>query len=392
MHQRLTIHFLLLLTLLASCGGNSSDSNSSNAAVIGDDSLLEVGPIPLEEEQNENFTVNDACDVFNDTRHSLGEYYQQMFVKNYQKCDRLSERRANALMASSSFANALFSELNENADSSTCVSLGKRAIRKVVHLNIRDAKIFADHKKSELFSMRNSVTNARLSKIVRSLYHKGCVDSPLDGVSYVFNGENIVFTPTQDHIINGSFELFKNINDEQKGTSYLEDGWTIVESSNVPGWRIREVYESGESKVCANLEIQKSGVVTQAADGNQLVELDSHCKDATSGRNVSGDANVDIYQRFAVSSTGVYSLRMKAQKRAGSYGNLAVSIHQSASQASYEDHVLSDTAEWSEVCQEIDISNTSKRVTISIRDNGNDGRQTYGVLLDQVEFVAGSCD
>jgi hypothetical protein len=379
---------LLSLFLLSSCGGDNS-SESPGVGTIVDDSLLEVGDNPLDEENE--FTVTNACDVFNDTRHGLGAIYQDMFDVKFNRCDRLGQRQANSFMQSSAFANVLFSQLNSTTPSEVCTKLAKRAIRKVKNLSIRDSKIADNHEKSALYILRNEITNQRLSKILRKLYFRGCVNSAIENITYEFNNETVSVDVLDTHLVNGSFELFKNVNDDQRGTSYLQDGWTIVDSSNVPGWRVQEVYDSGETKNCSYLEVQASGVVTSAPSGNQIVELDSHCKNQN-GNNVGGDANVEIFQRFPVNSTGTYSLSLKAQKRNGVYGNLAISLHQRKADKNFQVESLPNSAIWSDVCREIQISDLSKKLTVAVRDNGEDGRLTYGILLDAIEFKKGGCN
>lgn len=383
--------FIILLSLfLIGCG---SDPDSVAPSDILNEDLTEFGSNPEEDNENleENpFMVVNACDVFEDTRHGLGAEFQKMYKRLHAKCETLSVERQEALFVASSFANRLFDEMVESENPALCLKLAKRAVRKAMTYHRRTQKIANGHEKSELLELRNTVTKERIDRLLRRLYQKGCVEQTLEEIDYSFDDVERVFAVNENHIVNGSFELFNNIYDEQKGTSYLNHGWTIVESSKFPGWRIREVNPVEDGKNCAFLEVQTAGVVTSAPHGNQIVELDSHCTNAQ-GRRVSGDSNVEIFQKFPVTESGTYSLRFKAQRRSGRYGNLEVAVYQNKRDKTYSSYDLVDSAEWVNVCQQVEISEEEKNVSVSLRDAGDDGRATYGILLDQVEFVKGPC-
>jgi superfamily II DNA helicase RecQ len=376
------------LSILTSCGDKDVDFSPINDQI--DEALTEFGNNPSEGilELNPEI-ISNACDVFEYQSNNVGSHLQEMFSSLSDQCENIDEDSETALIGAASFANTIFTEFVENENPALCLKLGKRAVRKVLTLHRREQKIANDHEKSELFTLRNSLTKERLDRIIRKLNHHGCIDHTLSTIEYDFNDVAQTYNISENYIVNGSFEIFKNINDDQKGTSSLQDGWTIVDSSNVPGWRIKEVNDSGDSKNCSFLEIQTSGVVSTAPHGNQIVELDSHCK-RSNGSKVSGNANVEIFQKFPVEEVGTYSLKMKAQKRNGRYGKLESAVFQRNRQKTYVEHSLADQAQWEDVCQEVEIDDTNKYVKITIRDNAED-RATYGVLLDNVEFVKGGC-
>ncbi len=384
--------FIFSLGCGHSNNSESEDVNNNNTPAI-DEDLAEWGDNPSEEEETavDPTIVSKACTVFNIEENNLGEQLKSMYKNWYRNCENLDENKEEALFIASSFGGNLYREFIENQNADLCVKLARRAIRKLMTSYRRAQKIGADHPKKDLLTLRNTLTKERLNRIIKRLVHKGCVDPVLDRIEYTHGDIDKVLQIDSNHIVNGSFELFKNIYDDQKGTSYLEDGWTIVDSNNVPGWRIKEVNDESDSKKCSFLEVQTAGVVTNAPDGNQLVELDSHCTTST-GRRVSGDANIEIFQRFPVVENGVYRLKLKAQKRSGRYGNLEIALYQKKRDKEYTAHALVDRAEWVDVCQEIDVVDNKKNITVAIRDAGGDDRQTYGVLVDDIQFEKGRCD
>jgi hypothetical protein len=379
---------ILASTLLISCG--DSDPITAPIQEQIDEVLTEFGNNPTEGiiEVNPD-VISDACDVFEQESNNVGSHLQEMFSHLSDKCENIDEEGEQVLIGAANFANGLFNQFVENENPGLCLKLGKRAIRKVLILHRREQKIANNHEKSQLFELRNTLTKERLDRIIRKLNHHGCINEILTSIDYEFEDVVHTFNIGDNYLVNGSFEIFKNVEDDQRGTSSLQDGWTIVNSTNVPGWRVQEVNDSGDSKNCSFLEIQTSGLVADAPHGSQIVELDSHCK-RENGSRVSGNANVEIFQKFPVEEAGTYSLRMKAQKRSGRYGQLETSIYQKKREKTYVEHSLADEAQWEDVCQEVEVEDESKYIKVTIRDNASD-RATYGVLLDNVEFVKGSC-
>ncbi|MCJ8278089.1 MAG: hypothetical protein HRT44_06265, partial [Bdellovibrionales bacterium] len=210
--------------------------------------------------------------------------------------------------------------LNMEANS-RCEPLARRAYRKLLTL-IRRTERF-DNTGDDIFLLRNEITKQRMDRIVRRMIKFDCIPN---ASTYEIYDENTYLSYTLDdnHLVNGDFEIFKA--DRRK--TRLEDGWTIINSHNVPGWKIENVYDNEETLTCDYLEIQTSGVVTQSFSGNQHIELDSHCTN-DNGQKKRGDATIQISQSFNVTHPGVYSLRMKAQRRSGRFGELEVAIYQS---------------------------------------------------------------
>ena len=384
-------HILIIIlasTFLFGCGDKDIGTNSIQE--LFDEALTEYGNNSSEEIiAIDPEVVSNACEIFEKESNNVGSHLQGMFSSLSDKCENIDEESEIALVGAANFANSIFNEFIDNENPALCLKLGKRAIRKVLTLHRRSQKISNDHEKKDLFVLRNSLTKERLDRILRKLNHHGCIDGVLSSINYDFEDVAYTLNIDENYLVNGSFEIFKNINNAQKGTSSLQDGWTIVNSTNIPGWRVQEVSDSGDSKNCSYLEVQTSGVVTAAAHGAQLVELDSHCTN-NSGLRISGNSNIEIFQKFPVDSIGTYSLRMKAQKRNGEYGKLETSVYQARREKEYVEHSLSDLAEWQDVCHEVEVNDSSKYIKITIRDNAED-RATYGVLLDKVEFIKGGC-
>lgn len=264
-----------------------------------------------------------------------------------------------------------------------CRPFAKRAYRKMLTLIKRQNRY--DNTGDDIHLVRNQITKQRLDRIVRKMIKYYCL--PV-AESYEFNrdGETLIYNLGDNHLVNGSFEVIKL---EGRKTR-LEDGWTILNSHNVPGWKIENVYDNEETLTCNYLEIQTSGVVTQSADGRQHAELDSHCTNEN-GQKRRGDATIQISQSFCVTQPGTYSLRMKAQRRGGRYGELEVAMFQRKRDKSFQGIDLNNQASWNNVCVEYEVSDINKNVKIALRDSDNEDRETFGIILDDVQFVRGGC-
>jgi hypothetical protein len=384
----------LLLTLtimfLTSCGEVSSLDilNTKDDPALIDEATYEYGTNQSDEITEKEDGVN-TCALFENPIYE-GVRFSEMFPRKYARCEDLNDDIEIALMAAYDFSDSLLYNINSFDRVNLCKKILKRSVRKILNYHRREQRIINEDVNSRLLAKRNSLTRSRIDRNIRKLIHYNCLSSFGQDLTYSYNGETEIYSLDTNYIINSKFELVKHNLDDIKGTSTIEDGWVILDSTNVPGWRVKEVNPSGEEKNCSFLEIQSDGHIVNTEAGGSIVELDSQCKNS-SGNNIRGDANVEIFQRFPVQDAGIYSASVKAQKRSGKYGNLEISLFQKRSKKEFLLHELPNIAEWNTVCQEILITNPQKYVTVSIRDIGNDGRETFGILLDEVKFKKGPC-
>ncbi len=386
---------MLLTTLfLISCNNQQEDgtipiSDNAETTTI-DNELTEFGDGEIEDSQEpESEFITEVCDIFQDNTNGVGELLEGIFRGKANKCDRLNEKVSHALFMAHSFATDLTTKL-DGIEHTVCHGLTKRAVRKAYQIIRREQNVQRKPEIATILELRNQLEKERLSRILRKMHKNECSKNLIVSIVAVHQDATKLFEPDENFILNGSFELFKNPSDDIKGTSTLEDSWTIVESSNIPGWRVSDVSNENENKKCNYLEIQKAGTVTSAPHGNQLIELDGHCTNSQ-GHKVSGEAHVEISQRFPVNEKGTYRLRLLAQKRGGKYGDLEVSVFQRKKDKEFTHYEIPSVSQWYEVCHEINIEDIKRNITVTIKDNNSDGKNTYGLLVDRVIFEQGAC-
>lgn len=387
-----TILLLSLIFIFSGCGRSSFTTDNPTAldtikqSENQNEELVEIGDIEDETSTTpiEKGTAN-ICDSFEPNNNAQYDLYTEVFSNMANNCGELNETRRNYFLQTLGFGNHLFQSLNLDAHKN-CRPLARRALRKVFTALNRERRF--DNTGDDIYQLRNEITLGRLDRIIRNMVKRGCIENyDQDQYSFQIGERTLTYQLGENYIINDSFELFRF----NKRKTRLEDGWTIVNSHNVPGWRIENSFDSESDLQCDYLEIQTSGVVTTAPDGNQIAELDSHCTDIHLNKK-RGDATIQISQSFPITYSGTYSLRMKAQKRGGRYGELDVSIFQRRKNHQFTRVELSNRAEWNDVCVEYEAESYDRNIKVVIRDGDNQDRETFGILLDDVEFSSGGCD
>lgn len=366
---------LTVLALISSCGSKSDGGapapspNANDNVELREDKALEA--------------IEVACDVFSAEHNADAVSFQEAFPGLYQDCQDqvdMNAEKSDAVMESYQMAFEILSSFDKDAHKS-CVPLMKRTI-KTIYSMARRAKRPTNDKREK----QQTLAKSALQNHMRGLVARGCLVD-FDSFTYTYNDEEKTFEFESNHISNGSFEIIKAADSNQ----FIELGrqWTLVENKKVPAWKVKPVVER-EDLTCGLLEVQGNNVVTTVPDGLHLVELDSHCLNPQ-GKQVGGDARVVISQQFFVKTAGSYKLTMKAQKRSGSHGELEVAVYQRGRDKEFENVSLSNQAQWNDVCVDVEIVETEKTVKVAIQDGDEDGRPTYGLLLDDVKFEEGSC-
>jgi hypothetical protein len=371
------LSFILILVFITSCG-------SKDAA------LLEITPTenievkdPEEgaEEVVALLPVEKACDLFSSEHNEFSEDFKNAFQNLDNKCQSetpLKEKHERAVMESFAMASEFFGNFDRDAHKK-CVPQAKKLLKTVYSQFLRNQAPETDKR-----AIQKSIAKVRMDNLFRSLIRNNCINN-FDSFSYTYKGEEKEFSFNENHLLNGSFELFKI----EKDFVTLNRQWTLVAKNKIPGWSVKAVNPQ-EGKNCSLLEFQGDGVVTTVPNGSHIVELDSHCKNLQTN-NVSGDARVEINQSVPVKEVGSYRLTMKAQKRGGSHGDLQVTVFQRGRDKEFESISLPNQSVWSDVCVDVEIVENERNVRIAIRDGDSEGRQTYGLLLDNVSFEKGSC-
>lgn len=367
--------FLMLsaLILVTSCGSGSDDaapvSNTENVEIREDLAVVEA-----------------ACDVFSEDHNADAVSFQESFPSLYSECQNLTEeqtmneQKSSALMESYKMAYEIFSSFDKDAHKS-CLNRMKRVVKTSYHMARRALRPTNDQREKQQILAKSALDNH-----MRGLIAMGCL-TDFENFTYLFKDEEKTFEFGKNHLRNGSFEIIKAANSNQ--FIELARQWTLLSNKKVPGWKVKAVVEQ-ENKNCALLEVQGNGVTATSPEGAHLVELDGHCQNEN-GSRTSGDARVELSQSFHVKAPGSYRLTMKAQKRGGSHGELEMAVFQRNRDKEYQTAVLSNRAEWNDVCLDVEIVDVERTVKVAIRDGDVDGRSTYGLLLDDVVFEEGSC-
>jgi|GEM_PF-2617105 len=363
-----------LLIILVSCGSKREDGVPVSS----------VEDIGFNEDLGSLAPVENVCDVFSAEHNFYFEEFQGSFPGNYSSClenTELSTNKESAVMESYAFAFEIFGAFDREAHKK-CVPLAKRLIKNIYSTHLRNLKPEISKR-----MVQKVLSKARLDNQLRSLIRFNCLPD-FNNFTYVYEGEEKQFEFLSNHLLNGSFEYFK----EEDSRQFTELGreWTLVNAKKIPGWMVKAV-NPVEGKNCDYLEFQGSNVVTATPDGRHVVELDSHCTN-DQDRNVSGDARVELIQQVAVKEPGSYRLTLKAQKRGGSHGELEISIFQRKRDKEFERIELPNQAVWSDVCVDVEIQEIEKNLKISLRDGEESGRHTLGLLIDDVSFELGSCE
>ena len=386
--RKYTFYITLTFLLLAGCGRSSFSTENPNLLDTletledKDNELIELGELGDESEQNSSYTgTSSICDSFEPNNNDQYELYRGVFTNMADNCDSLDDDQKDTFLLTLGFGNHLFRQLNLN--NNYCRPLARRALRKI-HTALKREKRY-NNNGDDILLERNKLTLGRVDRIIRKMVKYGCVPG-YDQYAFHLPHKTIIYTLGDNFILNESFELIR-FNGVQ---TRLEDGWTIVNSHNLPGWKIENSFDTEQDLECTYLEVQKSGLVAPAPDGHQIAELDSHCTDIHANKR-KGDATIAISQSFPIIETGTYALRMKAQKRNGRYGELDLSLYQRKRDHQFHRIDLTDTAEWNDVCMEYDVTDTAKNIKIIIRDGENQDRKTLGILLDDISFMKGSC-
>lgn len=334
-----------------------------------------------EDEQALLEPVEKACDLFSENHNEYASEFGEAFKNLNEKCQTdtpLNEKTESAVMESYAMASELFGNFNRDAHSK-CVPQAKKILKAVYSAHLRNLKPSNANREAQKVLAKTQIDN-----LFRSLIRYSCLPD-FESFSYTYKDEVKVFSFLGNHLVNGSFEYFK----VDKNFTQLGRAWTLVDKKKIPGWTVSAV-NPVEGKNCSLLEFQGVGVVTSVPHGFHLVELDGHCKN-DQGQNVSGDARVEIRQQIPVKSAGSYRLTLKAQKRGGSHGDLQISVFQRGRDKEFESYSLPDQSVWSDVCVDVEITDPLKNVKVAIRDGEESGRQTYGLLIDEVSFEEGTC-
>jgi len=385
------VKYMMIITLLLSlfsCEDLTTKSYSfkNDPSVDTTDDLTEVGNMDDDVSDDSSLEgVENVCDVFSSEHSGQSSLFSEVFSNLEKNCSRLSEKKKSTLMLTQSFISQVFKTYDES-QSKICHKLAKRSLRKMHLLMRRKQKIESSSPK--IMTLKSELTKERLDSILRKMMKHRCLIESFENVDYSDGDLSETYVFNNNYTINGSFEVFKDKDAKRKLTS-LEDGWTIVDSSNIPGWKVRAILESGSDVKCDYLEIQSSGVVTNAFDGDHLVELDGNC--TRNGQLISGSANVEITQKVTVARAGQYRFSLRAQKRAGKYGDLEISAFQKKKDQSFYKYELDNSKEWTNVCLDVAIDDPLKNVSLVIKDSKTDDLSTYGLLIDDVKFEQGSC-
>jgi hypothetical protein len=139
-------------------------------------------------------------------------------------------------------------------------------------------------------------------------------------------------------LIHGDFEGVSEVVGEIFGTPLNRlDGWDVYD--DIPGWTTTEG---------AGIEIQTSGVVTQAHSGRFYVELDSHPH--------GGQSNSAMTQ-YVELAEGIYSLSFYYQPRTSRPGDNGIAVFFDGEQIGAADGTRSDLTGWTEYSFELaDVS------------------------------------
>lgn len=383
-------HYLILILLSFTFFACDSDEVvdqgsamiNTNSSAAGDD-VVEVGDV--EEEAVATFTgVEDACDLFDENAHLHASLFKDVFPKASTKCSSLSLRQKNSFMTSHEFINDLLDGYNNEAHKN-CPKYAKRVLRKMRLLVMRSLRV-QENDDRDIRLEKNKLTEKRLKRIVRRMVKDDCLDSFRFPQEVSYNDVTFTFSDDQNFILNSSFAIFK----QDRGLTRIEDGWTIINSSQIPGWRVRATQDNAPGVDCSFLEVQASGVTASSTAGH-VVELDGHCEN-DQGRRVGGNATVEITQRFLVPQAGAYRLIVAAQKRGGTYGDLETAIFHKKKHKVYTQHALNSDRQWQEVCVDFETEKENKFVTVAVKDGNTTDRKTYGLLVDEVRFEEGSCE
>jgi hypothetical protein len=365
-----TLLLLLPLLFFVSCGD--------------DDETVITGPVEVPSEiAPELIEVTEACHLFSAEHNSESDLLRESFSKVAEDCDNevaLHENKEAALMKGHAFFQEFVQSYNEEAHKS-CRNLAKRVIKKSYNQFLRE----------RLEQTPQRVAYAEMDKVtfdntMRVAIARGCI-SDFESIDYSFNDNDFSYSIGDEHLVNGSFEYFRI--QGESGYQTLGNDWALVESKFMPFWRAFSVVEE-EGKKCDFFEVQGVGVSTVAADGNHVVELDSHCQNE-SGQYIAGDARIEIRQSVSIKETGDYKLTFKAQKRGGVHGDLEVAIFQRSRDKEFEAIALDNSQQWQEVCVDFNAEDELKSVAIAVRDAEEAGANSMGALVDNFSFSAGTC-